>query len=143
MQNPPNAPITLLIIAIASLIWNLIGCGTFFANLSITPEMISQLPADQQMLRKFMPSWLPIVYGIAVFSGAIGCIGLIFRKKWAVSVLLVSFVAVIVQMGYTILFTQAVSVFGPGSVMMSIMVIFMAGFLYFYSKNAAQQGWLA
>jgi len=143
MSTPPTAPITLLIIAIASLIWNLIGCGTFFADLTVTQEMISKLPADQQMLRKFMPSWLPYVYGVAVISGATGCIGLILRKKWAVNVLMLSFVAVLIQMGYTILFTQAVSVFGPGSAMMSVMVIFMAGFLYFYARNAANEGWLA
>jgi len=143
MSNPPSAPITLLIIAIASLIWNLVGCATFIADLTVTPEMIAQLPADQQMLRKFLPTWLPYVYGVAVFTGAIGCIGLILRKKWAVTILLVSFVAVLIQMGYTILFTQAVSVYGPGTAMISVMVIFMAGFLYFYARNAAANRWLA
>ena len=143
MSKPTTAPVTIIIIGIASLIWNLIGCGTFFADLMITPEMIASLPADQQMLRKFMPSWLPFIYGVAVFSGAIGCIGLILKKKWAVTFLLISFVAVIIQMGYSVMFTQAVSIYGPSAAMMSFMVIFMAGFLYFYARNAVKRGWLS
>ncbi len=138
-SNPPKA---LLIIGIIGLLWNLMGCVAFFSDATMSAEAIAELPQAQQELRAAFPSWLQIFYGMAVTAGFIGCIGLIMKKKWTTPAFLVSMIAVFVQQGYSLFFTDSIEVLGSGMLIFSILIILIAIILWWYARNATLKGWL-
>jgi 3-methyl-2-oxobutanoate hydroxymethyltransferase len=48
---------------------------------------VEQYPADRQAVMAAMPAWQIPVYAVAVWSGLLGAIGLLMRRRWAVPVL--------------------------------------------------------
>jgi hypothetical protein len=84
-----------------------------------------------------LPAWITAAFAIAVFAGLVGCIALLLRKKWTINLLLLSLVAVIVQMGY--FFIKGYS----DHIGMTIAIIVVAIFLVWFSKRVNAKGWLA
>lgn len=130
-------PVSFWIIAVLALIWNGLGVMAYIARAFMTDEMIAALPEEQQaeFLMEF-PAWYTAAFAFAVFFGALGCLLLLFRKKLAYVLLIISFIGVIVQHGY--LFANV----DIPSYIMPIMVIVVSVFLVWYSKSAIAKGWL-
>ncbi len=142
-MNTTKIPIVFWIIAGIGLVWNLMGLGMFASELMISPDVIEAMDEARRNLYEDSPAWLSIVYGIATICGVLGCILLLLRKKLAVPILLVSLVAVLIQMGYSILATNAVEVFGTTqAVIMPLGVIAIGAFLFYYARKSAALGWI-
>ena len=123
------------IIAGLAFVWNLLGLSAFVAEMSITAEMISQMPQAEQALRAATPSWVNIAFGIAVIAGTMGSILLLMKKAVAHAVFWISLLAVIAQMGYVFLLSDALSIYGPESAIMPSMILVVAALLVWYSKR--------
>lgn len=144
MTNVSNRPGTgFWILGIAALIWNLMGVFAFIAQMNMTPEMLEVLPEAERKLYENVPSWVNIVFAIAVFGGALGSLLLLLKKKIATPVFILSLVAVIIQMMYNLFMSRASEVYGPGAMIMLIMVLFIAIYLAWYSKKSTVKGWLS
>ena len=91
-----TTPTWYLPVAIA-LLWTLLGCATYLADITLTPEDVAGMSAAQQALYASRSSWVVAATAIAVWGGAVGCIGLIWRKRWATLLLMASLVEVVVQ----------------------------------------------
>ncbi len=133
------------VVTVIGVLWNLMGVFQFFLEFNYwrNPESRASLDQDLAPFYDSTPAWLYVVFGIAVATGLLGCLGLIVRKSWAVPVFLCSLVAVILQMAHNLLGTKLISVLGPGAAVMPIVVMLIALGLYLYSKKAANMGWLA
>lgn len=143
MNEQMNKPgTTFWIISVLALIWNLLGVMNFIGQTFMSDEALAALPPEQQELFQSVPSWMTVVFAVAVLTGTLGSLGLLLRKAWAVPLLLVSLIAVILQMGYSLFLTNMVEVMGTPAVVTSTMVIIFAIFLYFYSKKCRDKGWL-
>jgi len=120
------------------------GCYQWFAEYTYwsKPETRSALEPAFDALYEATPSWLYIVFAIAVLTGLIGCIGLLMRKRWAVTLFLVSLITVIVQFGYNVFGTELLSALGNSAAIMPIVVIVFAALLYLYAKRCDARGWL-
>ena len=94
--------------------WNLMGVFQYLAVAYMTDEMAAEMPADQQAYYADMPAWVTAAFAIAVFGGDFGSIFLLFRKKLAESVLVVSFVSVLVQMTYNLFIAESTVVYETG-----------------------------
>lgn len=140
----PTVPTSFWIIAGLGLLWNLMGAFQYYVeyNYWTKPDTRSALPPEFGALYDATPSWLYVIFAISVLAGLIGCIGLLMKKKWAVQVLLVSFVCVLVQMLFNLLGTELLSALGGSAAIMPIVVMLIAALLYFYSKRALGRGWL-
>ncbi len=138
--NKPNTGFW--IIAVLALIWNIMGVFQYLSSTLMKDEMRELMTEDQLALMDSLPAWYTAAFAIAVFSGLLGCLLLLMRRKWAVPVFLVSLLAVLVQMGYWLFATDAMEVYGTQAVIMPLIVIIVAIFLYFYSKGASQKNWL-
>jgi hypothetical protein len=138
--NKPNTGFW--IIAVLALLWNLMGVFQYLATTLMADTINEALPEEQVALMNALPSWYSYVFAVAVFAGVIGCILLLIRKKLAVPLFGISLIAVLVQMGYWLFATDVMDVMGMQAVIMPLVVIIIAIFLYFYSKGAAQKGWL-
>ena len=89
--------------------------------------------------------WLYVVFGIAVLTGLIGCIGLLLRKSWCDPVFLISLIAVFVLHGFNFFLADYdyVEVLGMSSVVMPILVTLFAAFLLYYAKKSKAHGILS
>jgi len=105
---------------------------------------LAQLSEAQRQLYVTRPQWLFAVYGVAIFSGLAGAIGLLLRKSWASTLFAVSLAAIIVQFGYTFVVMHAVELLGAAAAIPFPLVIFLIGVaLWWFSLRARKLGWLA
>jgi hypothetical protein len=139
MNTPPR---WFKVVAIVALLWNLLGCLAFVADLSLSPADVAKLPEAQQALYAARPAWAVAATGTAVIAGVLGCLGLFLRKKWAFVVLLLSLLGIVVQdFGLFVLFDGA-SVAGPAAVVMQGIVLIIGIALVMLSRKGITQGWL-
>jgi hypothetical protein len=125
-----------------ALLWNLMGILAFVVQVTMTDDMLVDLPADQQALYKTMPSWVNIAFGIAVIGGALGCLLLLLRSRFATPVLVLSLLGVLAQNVYMFFLSDTFKVMGNGAMAMPIMIISIAVLLVLFSLKANKRGWL-
>ena len=100
--------------------------------------------SKQRQLYAARPQWLFAVYGVAIFSGLIGAIGLLLRKSWASMLLALSLAAVIVQFGYTFAVMHAAERLGAAVAIPFPLVIFLIGVaLLWFARRSRARGWIA
>jgi len=138
--NKPNTGFW--IIAVLALLWNLMGVFQFLVATVMADVISDAMPEEQMTLLNSLPSWYNYIFGVAVIAGVLGALLLLLRKKIAIPVFGISLLAVLAQMGYWLFATEVMDVMGMVSVVMPLIVIIVAIFLYFYSKGAALKGWL-
>ena len=139
-----NKPTTLFwVLGVIALIWNVMGVMAYLNQAYMTDEVKAALPEAERALYENVPVWVTAAFAIAVFGGLLGCILLLMRKKLATFIFLISLAAIIVQMIYNFFMSKAAEVYGPGGMIMPIMVIAIGFLLYFYSKKADEKGWLS
>lgn len=85
-----------------------------------------------------MASWQWGVFAVAVWSGLLGAIALLLRKRWAVPLLLLSLVAAAFQYGYAA--TQGTLESADMPVAVSVLVVGLL--LVVFSSYAKRRGWL-
>ena len=141
MTESKNKPSTSFwIIGIVALIWNLMGVFAYLQEAYMTAEDLAALPIEEQALYENIPAWVTAAFALAVFGGALACILLLLRKKLATFVFIISFVSILAQMTYNLLMSKAMEVYGPGDMIMPIMVIVIGAYLIWYSKKMDAQG---
>ncbi|MFI5311648.1 MAG: hypothetical protein ACHQQ3_10465 [Gemmatimonadales bacterium] len=84
-------------VAIAALLWNLLGCAAYLADALVTPEALAKMSAADQALRAARPAWSIAGTALAVWCGALGSLGLILLKPWAKILLAISLAGVVIQ----------------------------------------------
>lgn len=130
-------------VAIVALIWNLIGCAAFVADLRLTHEDIARLSAAQQAMYAARPAWSVAATGIAVVAGALGCIGLLIRKRWAYGAFLLSLLGVIAQDVSLFATTGAASLAGSTALILQGLVLLIAIGLAALGSTSIKRGWIA
>ena len=89
------------------------------------------------------PTWITIIFAIAVFSGLLGSLGLLLKKKWSKLAFIISLCAIVPQMVHNVFFTKSIDVYGIGqAVTMQIMVVVFGVFLVWFSNFAIKKNWL-
>ena len=141
MTESKNKPTTSFwVIGIVALIWNLMGVFAYLQQAYMTAEDLSALPIEEQALYENIPAWVTAAFALAVFGGALGCVLLLLRKKLATLVFIISFVSILAQMTYNLFMSKAMEVYGPGGMIMPVMVIVIGAYLIWYSKKMEAQG---
>jgi hypothetical protein len=129
-------------ITILALLWNLMGCAAYLSDVMLTPDDIAAMPAAQQALYAARPAWAVAATAIAVWGGAAGCIGLIWRKRWAMPLLVASLAGVIVQ-DIGLFALSGVALQGAAVVMaLQGLVLLVAIALVLLARKASARGWI-
>lgn len=138
-----NTPAWFKFVAVLALLWNLLGCIAFFSDLRLSPEDLAKLPEAQQALYAARPGWAVAATAMAVFGGALGSMGLLLRKKWALPVFVLSLLGIIVQdMGLFVL-ADGLRLAGPVAVVMQAVVLAVGIGLVLLSRKGIACGWLS
>ncbi len=130
-------------VAIAALLWNLLGCAAYLSDVMLTPEAVAKMDAAQQALYAARPAWSVAATAIAVWGGAAGCLGLIMRRRWATPLLIASLAGVVAQDAWLFVLSGTAAQALPVAVVLQGLVLLIAIGLVLLARKAAAQGWLA
>jgi hypothetical protein len=126
-----------------AVLWMLFGVLAWVMDLMTDEAGLAEMSEAQRQLYAARPQWLFVVYGVAIFSGLAGAIGLLLRKPWASMLFGVSLAALIVQFGYTFLAMHAVQVLGAAAAIPFPLVIFLIGIaLLWFARRSRNLGWI-
>ncbi len=126
-----------------ALVWNLMGVLAYLTQVTMSPEAFQQLPEAERTLMESAPEWATGAFAVAVWGGALGCLLLLLKKKLATSVFIISFIGILVQMYHSFFIANSIEVYGPGGMIMPIMVILIGALLIMFSRKATANGWIA
>jgi hypothetical protein len=129
-------PIWYWIISSIALIWNLLGVGAYVAQAYMDDDTRAGLTETELAMYENLPAWYTAVFAIAVFAGALGCIALLLRKKWAYIIFLIGAIAVILQMSYVVFSLKMANAMTPMIIIVSIALVLLA-------KLATKKGWIS
>ena len=129
MQKPH---LSFWIVAIAGLIWNLMGSMNYI--MQTNPETVAQMPDVYQVIINGRPSWATAGFAIAVFGGSVGCILLLLRKNVAVPVFMLSLAGIVLTVIHATMLV--------GMVPSSVLSVLVGGALLWYATIARRKNWL-
>jgi hypothetical protein len=125
--------------ALAVLLFMLVGVGGYLATV-MTP--IEQMPADHQAVMAAMPGWQIPVYAVAVWSGLVGAVLLLMRRRLAVPVLLVSLLAAVGTFLPYAVVPAVRELATEGDAVAAIIVIALCWTSFWFARHSQQKGWL-
>ena len=131
------------IITSMALVWNLMGVFNFLGQALMSDEVLASLPKDQQLIYQDVPVWVTAAFAIAVFSGTLGAVFLLLKKKIASTFFILSFIGIVTQMSYGLLLDEKTDNYGPLGLLMPLMIITVGAYLIWYSKKANKNRWLS
>jgi hypothetical protein len=139
-----KAPKWFLGVAIAALIWNLLGVFAYLGQMYLisNPEMLSELPMDEQALYENTPMWATIGFTLAVWGGAIGSLLLLLKKRASKMILMVSFIGILIQQFHSFFISNNFEVYGPGAMAMPIMILIVGVALIWLADKGIKEGWI-
>ena len=126
----------------AALVWNLLGVAAYVGQVTMSPEALEAMPEAQRALYENVPTWVTSAFAIAVNAGALGCLLLVLRKVLALPVLVVSLIAVLVQMYHNFFMSNAMEVMGAAAVIGPAFVIVIGIYLVWFANDAKSKGWI-
>jgi len=138
MTSTTKLPVWFWVIAVVGLLWNLMGVSAYIAD----AYQLIELSPEQEAFNTNKPVWYTAAYAFGVFAGALGCVALLLRKKWAVQLFLISLIGVLITHTYSFFFQDDIVITG-GLMIVPIIVVIIAGLLYWYSKGAREKSWLS
>ena len=130
-------------ITILALLWNLVGCMAYLMDVRMTPEQIAALTPAQQELLNGRPAWAVAASAIAVWGGALGSLGLILRKRWALPVLIASLLGVLGQDFAMFVLADVTAVYGIVPLVLQCIVLLIAIGLILLARRGIARGWIA
>jgi hypothetical protein len=142
-ESQSAVPRSYWIISGLALVWNLMGVANYIAQVTMSEDALLQLTEAERALIVNAPAWSTGAFALAVNAGALGCILLLFRKSWATPLLILSLVSAVATFYYWLVLAGAMSVYGPGALVMPVLVIVIGVFLVWYARRARAKGWIS
>ena len=134
------APKWYMPVAIVALLWNLLGCAAYLSDVMLKP---ADMTAAQHALYAARPAWSIGATAVAVWFGAVGCVGLIMHKRWASPLLVASLVGVIAQDVWLFGMSGAAGQAGMVAFVTQGLVLLVAVGLVLLARRATARGWSA
>jgi len=122
------------VIAVLALIWNSLGVLAYLGQAYMSDDTLSSLPESTQLYYSNLPAWVTAAFAIAVFGGLFGAIGLLWRKKWAYFLFVISLVAVVLKQVYDLFIQDYNEITGEGLIH-PVLVLAIAVYLVFFSNK--------
>ena len=125
------------------MLWALIGCYTYLAQVTMSAADLARLPAAQRDMMVGLPTWITALYAIAVWSALAGSICLLLRMNFARTAYIVSLVAIIVQFGWILIALPIIQTMGFAEAAgFPIFIAIVGAFAVWFSRVAMARGWL-
>lgn len=135
-----RSPWHLWLVGILGLLWNSMGAFDYLMTQTQNESYMSQFNPEQLEFFYGFPTWVVAFWALAVWGGVVGAPLLLLRKRLAVPVLLVSFVAMIVTSIHNFLLSNGLEVIGGAGLVFSVLIFVFALGLWLYARSMAQRG---
>ncbi len=122
-----------------SFLFMALGCWMYLSVVTANP---ATLPLDQRNLIEAEPTWMVAAFAIAVWSGLLGAVLLLMRRKIAVPVLLVSLIATIVNFLPYAVVRPVRDLITTNDIAIAVAVVLITGTIYSFARHSRQRGWL-
>lgn len=140
--NKNKLPIWFWIISAVALIWNLLGVMAYIMQATMSDAVLAEMPDAQRVMYEALPAWYTAAFAIAVFGGALGCIALLLRKKWALWALIISFIGVILQNLYFWVLSGVGSSLAGFELYMTLAIPVVGVLLIWFARSSITKNWL-
>lgn len=141
-QTTTKPPIWFWIISVIALLWNGMGVNNYLQQAYRTESFTSQVTPELLAIIDARPSWATGFFAIAVFSGVLGSLLLLLRKKLASPLLMISFLtALVTQIWWFTTGGPSLADQASGMIIPVIVVLF-ALLLVWMARKGVSNGWL-
>jgi hypothetical protein len=141
-QTRTSTPIWFWVVAVVALLWNIMGGMIFLTEVFAQESMMESMTEPQKEWTRSTPMWIYVVFAIAVITGLAGSVCLLMRNRLAVPLFIVGFVAVVIQMVYTMVIAGGLQIMGPSGAIMPAVVVTLALVWLLFSLHFKSKGWL-
>jgi hypothetical protein len=134
-----TAPGWFTITAIGALLWEMLGCGLFLATVLTDP---AGLPIDQRAAILATPTWMNAAWSFAVLVGLVGAVLLLMKNRKSEPLLLLSFLATLVQFSGMFLVPQLRNLVESDDLFIPFVVAVICYGIWHLARHARREGWL-
>jgi hypothetical protein len=137
-----RAPWHLWVVGIVTLLWNAMGALDYVMTQTRNESYMSSFtPAQLEYFYGF-PAWVVSAWAIAVWGGVVGSLLLLFRKRNAVTVLTISFAAMVVTTIHNFFLSNGLEVMGGSAfnIVFTAVIFLVALLLVVYARTMHSQG---
>ena len=127
-----QTPNSFWIIGILALFWNLVGVFAYLGQTFMSDEILKTLSKSEQNYFTTIPAWVTAAFATAVFAGLFGSICLLFKKKIAFFLFLISLVALILQHNYNFYIQDYMKITGA-QLILPFATTLIGGFLLWFA----------
>jgi hypothetical protein len=142
MSTPIKPPTSFWIVSALALVWNMMGVMAYISQVTMSAETLQSLRENERTLLESTPAWATGAFAIAVWVSMFACLMLLARKKIATLLFMIGFAGIVVQMVHAFFIANSIEVYGPGSLVMPVMVVVFGAALIWYSRKAEANGWI-
>lgn len=140
-MTPTKAPIHLWIIGVVTLLWNAMGALDYVMTKTQNADYMAQFSEQQLEFFYGLPAWVVACWAIAVWGSVLGSLLLLLRKRAAVMVFLIAFVALCITTFQNLVLSNGLEVMGDAVHLGFSALIFLVAFgLWRYSAAMQARG---
>lgn len=140
MTETAKAPWHLWVVGGLGLIWNLFGGFIYYTTQTMSAETLQSFDEATRVYMESIPAWFHGAWAIAVWGAVLGCVLLLLRKKLAVPVFLISFLAQLVCVAYAVAAGGYSLPDGTTTMISSAVISLIQIGLIYYSRKMAGAG---
>lgn len=129
-------------IAIIALLWNIMGVMSYLMHAYMSEETLATLPKNQQDFMNNLPAWRMASFAIATFGALIASILLLMKKKMALTLFTLSFIAIIAGNIYDIFMANYYKDAEITGLILPLTIFLISLFLIWFTKKLTQQNFL-
>ena len=119
LQRPPWH---LWVVGVLGFLWDSMGAFDYLMTQTQNESYMARFTPEQLEFFYGFPTWLVAFWAIAVWGGLLGTVLLLLRKRLAVPVLLVSFVAMVVTAIHNFFLSNGLEVMGGVGAAFSLLI---------------------
>lgn len=136
-----KAPWHLWVVGIVGLLWSAMGAMDYVMTQTKNVEYMAAFTPEQLDFFYGLPVSIVAAWAIAVWGGVVGAIFLLFKKSLAVTLFLLSFIAMVITAIHNYGLSNGLEVIGDTfSLVFSAIIFVVALLLYLYARAMKQRG---
>ena len=134
MTQSTETPKHLWVVGIITLLWNMMGAYDYLMTQTRNEAYMAKFePAQLEYFYGF-PVWVEAFWALAVWGGVCGSILLLLRKRLAVTVLAVSFAAMVLTSIYNFGLSNGMEIMGTTGFIFTIVIFLVALGVWLYAR---------
>jgi len=141
LLEPARTPWHVWVAGAVALCWNAVSAFDYVMTQTRNEAYMAAFTPEQLEYFYGFPAWVVATWAIAVWSGVLGSVLLLLRRRFAVPVFLASLVAMVLTTIHNYLLSNGLAIFADtGSRIFTGIIFVVAVALYLYSRSLEKRG---